>query len=286
MPASLATMNGKICLVTGATSGVGLHTALGLARRGADVILVARRRDRAEAAARWMQSTAGRDPLHILLADLSRPDEVRRLAQDVKARVSRLDVLVNDAAGIFLRRRETADGLESTFALNHLSYFLLSNLLLDLLAESAPSRVVNVASNSHWSARIEFGDLQLRRGYSPLRAYANSKLGNVWFTYELARRIAGRGVTANTLTPGFVATNLGKQNRWIRPFLSVAYCAWGKPPAAGAETPVYLAASPEVEGVSGKFFIDKRAVPSSPRSYDETDAARMWQASSELVGLG
>jgi NAD(P)-dependent dehydrogenase (short-subunit alcohol dehydrogenase family) len=280
-----ATMKGKICLVTGATSGVGLYTALGLARRGANVILVGRRQDRAEAAARLLQSTAGQDPMHILIADLSRPGEVRRLAEEVKARVTRLDVLVNDAAGIFFRRGETADGLERTFALNHLSYFLLSNLLLDLLAESAPSRVVNVASNSHWSARIEFDDLQLRRGYSPLRAYANSKLGNVWFTYELARRLAGRGVTVNTLTPGLVATNLGK-NRWTRPFLSLGYWLFGKSPASGAETPVYLAASPEVEGVTGKFFIDKAPVASSPRSYNTSEAERMWQASADLVGVG
>jgi NAD(P)-dependent dehydrogenase (short-subunit alcohol dehydrogenase family) len=144
-------MNGKICLVTGATSGVGLYTALGLARKGAEVILVGRRQDRAEAAARLLQSKAGRDPMHILLADLSRPSEIRRLAQEVMERVPRLDVLVNDAGGFFFRRGETDEGLECTFALNHLSYFLLSHLLLDLLAESAPSRVVNVASNAHWS---------------------------------------------------------------------------------------------------------------------------------------
>lgn len=280
-----ATMNGKICLVTGATSGVGLYTALGLARRGAEVILVGRRQDRAEAAARMLQSKAGRDPMHILLADLSRPDNVRRLAQEVKDLVPRLDVLVNDAGGLFFRRGETADGLERTFALNHLSYFLLAHLLLDLLTESAPSRVVNVASNAHWSARIEFDDLQLRHGYGAMRAYANSKLGNVWFTYELARRLAGRGVTVNTLTPGLVATNLGK-NRWTRPVLSLGYWLFGKSPASGAETPLYLAASPEVEGVSGKFFLDKEPVASSPRSYNASDAARMWQASAELVGVG
>lgn len=282
---SPGTMNGKICLVTGATSGVGLYTALGLARKGAEVILVGRRRDRAEAAARLLQSKAGRDPMHILLADLSRPAEIRRLAQEVMERVPRLDVLVNDAGAFFFRRGETAEGLECTFALNHLSYFLLSHLLLDLLAESTPSRVVNVASNAHWSARIEFDDLQLRHGYNPMRAYANSKLGNVWFTYEFARRLAGRGVTANTLTPGLVATNLGK-NRWTRPFLSIGYGLFGKSPAAGAETPVYLASSAEVEGVSGKFFIDKKAVPSSPRSYDATEAARMWRATAELAGVG
>lgn len=279
-------MDAKICLVTGATSGVGLFTALGLAQGGAEVVLVGRRLDRAEAAAELLEAQAGKPPRDLMTADLSGLDGVRALADQVRSRLPRLDVLVNNAGGFFLRRDETVDGLERTFALNHLSYFLLTNLLLDLLQSAPRSRVVNVASDSHRSARIHFDDLQLRRGYNPWRAYANSKLGNIWFTYELARRLSGKRITVNALTPGMVATNLGKQNLLIRPILSLGYALLGKPPVQGAETPVYLASSPEVEEVSGRYFVDKVEVPSSRQSYDEAAARRMWELSAALAGVG
>ncbi len=279
-------MDGKICLVTGATSGVGLFTALGLAQRGAEVALVGRRLDRAEAAAELLQAHGGRPPRELFTADLSSLDEVRALAEQVRRRLPRLDVLVNNAGGFFLWRGETVDGLERTFALNHLSSFLLTNLLLELLQSGPRSRIVNVASDSHRSARIRFDDLQLRQGYNPWRAYANSKLGNVWFTYELARRLSGKRITVNALTPGLVATNLGKQNLLIRPILSLGYALLGKPPVQGAETPVFLASSPDVEEVSGRYFVDKKQVPSSSQSYDEAAARQMWELSTALAGVG
>lgn len=278
-------LDGKICLVTGATSGVGLFTALGLAQKGAEVVLVGRRLDRAEAAADLLQAQAGKPPRDLFTADLSSLDAVRALADQVRRRLPRLDVLVNNAGAVFLRRDETVDGLERTFALNHLSYFLLTNLLLDVLGLAPRPRIVNVSSDAHRSARIRFDDLQLRRGYNPWRAYANSKLGNIWFTYELARRLSGKRITVNALTPGMVATNLGKQNLLIRPMLSLGYALLAKPPVQGAETPVYLASSPEVEEVSGRYFVDRAQVPSSPQSYDEAAARRMWELSAALARL-
>lgn len=278
-------MDGKICLVTGGTSGVGLYTALSLVQQGAEVALAGRRLDRAEAAAEMIQARTGKPPKHIFTADLSTLGGARALAEQAQRRLPRLDVLVNNAGGFFLWRSETADGLERTFALNHLSYFLLTNLLLDLLRASPKSRIVNVASDSHRSARILFEDLQLRRGYNPWRAYANSKLANLWFTYELARRLSGSSTTVNGLTPGMVATNLGKQNLLLRPILSVGFALLAKPPLQGAETPVYLASSADVEGLSGRYFRDRQQVASSLQSYDEAAARRMWDLSAELAGV-
>ncbi|MGH2628670.1 MAG: SDR family oxidoreductase [Anaerolineales bacterium] len=277
-------MHGKTCLVTGATSGIGLYTALGLSLLGADVGLVGRSPERIETAIQILQTRGGRPPRHVLWADLSSLSQVRLLAEQVRERLPRLDVLVNNAGGVFRRREETGDGLERTFALNHLCPFLLTHLLLERM--SSGSRIITVASDSHRSARIQFDDLQLRRGYNAFRAYANSKLGNIWFTYELARRLKEKGISANTLTPGMVSTNLGKQNIVYRPFLSLMFALFGKPPSQGAETPVFLASSPAVEGVSGRYFVDKRAVPSSPQSYDEAAARRMWEMSGELAGIG
>jgi NAD(P)-dependent dehydrogenase (short-subunit alcohol dehydrogenase family) len=220
-----------------------------------------------------------------LLADLSVQAQVRQLAADFKARYERLDVLVNNAGAIFLRRQVSADGIEMTLAVNHLAYFLLTNLLLEPLKASAPSRVVNVASNSHFGQHLDFDNLELKRGYNPLRAYGRSKLCNLYFTYELARRLKdeGTGVTVNAMHPGFVATNMGANNgRLVRFFLPLIHRN-SLTPEQGASTAVYLASSPEVEGLTGKYFVREREVASDPVSYDESAASRLWEVSERMT---
>ncbi|MBN1978270.1 MAG: SDR family oxidoreductase [Anaerolineae bacterium] len=278
-------MHGKVCLVTGGASGIGAATARALAQRGAVVVLVDRAREKGAATADQIRQQTGNPAVEFMLADLSAQEEVRRLAQEFKRRYQRLDVLVNNAGAIFPRRQESVDGIEMTFALNYLGYFLLTNLLLDTLKTSAPARIVNVSSRSHARAQINFDDLQSRAGYRGLQAYAHSKLAIVLFTYELARRLEGTGVTANALHPGLVATNFGMNNggfiglvmRLFRPsFIS---------PERGAQTSIYLATSPKVEGVTGKYFVKRKAVPSSPASYDTATASRLWQVSAAHTNL-
>jgi NAD(P)-dependent dehydrogenase (short-subunit alcohol dehydrogenase family) len=278
-------MIGKICIVTGATSGIGYQTALELADRGAEVVLIGRNRERGAAALSNIQEKTGSEKLSMLLADLSSMAEVRRLAAEIKGKCEKINVLVNNAGGMFLQRRLSSDGLEMTFALNHLSYFLLTNLLLDCLKAAAPGRVVNVSSGSHLNAFIPFDDLQSEHGYRGMRAYGQSKLGNVLFTYELARRLEGAGVTANVLHPGFVATKIGKNNGVI-----ARLATWLAQPIAlrldeGARTPVYLATSPEVADVTGKYFYMQREAPSSAASHDLESARRLWEISAELTDL-
>jgi NAD(P)-dependent dehydrogenase (short-subunit alcohol dehydrogenase family) len=218
-----------------------------------------------------------------LLADLSVQAQVRKLAEEFKSRYERLDVLVNNAAAIYFRRTVSADGIEMTFAVNHLAYFLLTNLLLDTLKASAPARVVNVASNSHRGKHLDFDNLELKRGYNPGKAYGRSKLANLYFTYELARRLVGTGVTVNAMHPGFVATNMAANNGWlVRLFLPLVHRN-SLTPEQGASTAVYLASSPDVEGVTGKYFVREREVESDPVSHDESAASRMWQVSEEMT---
>ena len=219
-----------------------------------------------------------------LLADLSSMAEVRRLAEAFKGRYGRLDVLVNNAGAIFVRRQNTVDGYEMTFALNHLSYFLLTNLLLDLLKASAPSRIVNVASDAHEGAKLDLDNLNGGRFFT-VQAYGRSKLANILFTYELARRLEGTGVTANALHPGFVATGFGANNGALtRIFMRLSHL-FALTPAQGADTVIYLASSPDVEGISGRYFVRRQAVPSSPASYDEATARRLWEISAQMTGL-
>jgi retinol dehydrogenase-12 len=278
-------MSGKVCVVTGATAGIGRMTAEGLARLGARVILVGRNPRKCAAAVSEIRQATGHSEVESLVADLSSQAEIRRLAEQVRARYPRLDVLVNNAGAYFPQRIETVDGIEMTFALNHLSYFLLTNLVLDRLLASAPARIVNVASNAHKGVRMNFDDLQGRRRYNGWFAYAQSKLANVLFTDELARRLDGTGVTANVLHPGFVASNFfeGKGPLgWI--FGQIARVV-ALSPAQGAQTSIYLASSPEVEGVSGRYFVKQKPVASSPVSRDEAAARRLWKVSEELTGL-
>jgi NAD(P)-dependent dehydrogenase (short-subunit alcohol dehydrogenase family) len=279
-------MDERIVLITGATSGIGRVTAEVLAQQGMHVVLVARSAARAEATIATIREHNSNATVEYLLADLSSQAEVRRLAAEFRARHDRLHVLVNNAGAAFFARQETADGLEMTLALNHLAPFLLTNLLLDTLRASAPARVVTVASTAHNGATITFDDLQQRRGrYRPFRVYGQSKLANILFTYELARRLEGTGVTANALHPGFVSSNFGKtqSTAWravftgLRPFMIS--------PQKGAQTSVYLATVPEIERTSGQYFAGSRPARSSPASYDAGSQQRLWAVSEQLVGL-
>lgn len=278
-------MRGETALVTGGTSGLGKETARALAEKGAELVLVGRDEEKCISTAEQIRAQTGNREVEYLVGDLSEQSEVRDLAQDFRHRYARLDVLVNNAGGFYLWRRETSDGLEMTFALNHMAYFLLTNLLVDLLIQSAPARVVNVASGSHRGVELDFDDLQAEAGYRPMRAYGRSKLANILFTYELHRRLEGTGVTSNALHPGMVATNIGSDNGWlVRLFLPLIH--WrSKRVQEGAQTIIWLAASPEVEGVSGKYFYEKRAIESARASYDEQVAERLWRRSAELTGL-
>ena len=278
-------MAGRTVLVTGGTTGIGRATALGLATMGARLAITGRDRGRAEAAAREIRA-AGGGQVDVFVADLSSQSQVRRLADEVLQSLPRIDVLVNNVGGYWNTRHVTPDGLERTFALNHLAPFLLTDLLLDRLRHSAPARVVTVASNAQAMGRIDFDDLQGERSYSGARAYNQSKLANVLFTYELARRLAGTGVTANALHPGVVSTSFGAEDPgrvqrlfvpFMRPFM--------KTPAQGAATSIHVASAPELEQVTGCYFANSSAKRSSERSYDEATAARLWQVSTDLVLL-
>jgi retinol dehydrogenase-14 len=278
-------MAGKTVLVTGGTSGIGKAAARQLAAKGARVLLVGRDPAKTEATVGEIKAASGNDAVEGLLADLSSQSSIRALAGQVIARLDRLDVLVNCAGGYWPDRRTTVDGLELTFAVNHLAYFQLTNLLLDLLKASAPARIVSVSSGAQAMGRIDFDDLQAQRGYRAQRAYQQSKLANVLFTYELARRLAGSGVTATVLHPGVTRTNFGRANKTrmrkaiglVEPFM--------RSPDEGADTVVYLAGSPEVEGVTGAYFANRKQKKSSRRSYDRAAAASLWTVSEALVGL-
>ncbi|WP_165224254.1 SDR family oxidoreductase [Aquisphaera insulae] len=276
-------MQGKVCVVTGASAGIGFITARELVRQGARVIGVGRSPERCEAAARRIREETGSRAIEYLIADLSSQADIRRLASEIRAKVPRLDVLVNNAGGIFLTRQTTVDGLELTFALNHLAYFLLTNLLLDHLKANAPARIVCVASAAHRGVRLEFDDLNGEKRYSPWRAYQRSKLANLLFVRELARRLDSSGVTVNALHPGYVKTEIFRADGirgWI---LRRAAELFAITPERGAETSIYLAVSPDVEGVSGKYFDRKRPIETSSAARDDEAAKRLWHVSEELT---
>ena len=275
-------MSSKVCLVTGANSGIGKETALALAKMNARVMMVCRDRARGEAALQEVKQQSGNTALELMLCDLSSQKSTRQFADDFKATHDRLDVLVNNA-GVYLRKRTlTTDGIESTFAINHLAYFLLTNLLLDILKRSAPSRIINVASDAHAYGKVDFENLQGEKKYGGARAYANSKLENIVFTYALARRLEGTGVTVNCLHPGAVATGIF---RALPKPLEAIIKLFTLSPEKGAETSIYLASSPDVEGVNGKYFVKKAVAKSSQSSYNEEAAHRLWDVSAQLTGL-
>jgi NAD(P)-dependent dehydrogenase (short-subunit alcohol dehydrogenase family) len=278
-------MQGKTVIVTGASSGIGLIAARRLAAMGARLLLVGRDRAKGDAALRDLKSAQPDADARFFYGDLMLMAETRRIAAELLAAAPRIDVLLNNAGAIFQRREVTSEGLERTFALNHMGYFLLTSLLLDRLKAGAPARIVNVASEAHRGAKLDFADLQIAQGYSGWRAYRRSKLANILFTRELARRLDGSGVTANCLHPGFVATGFGDNNGGIfRGVLSLGKSLMAISPEEGAKTSVYLASSPAVAGISGGYF-DKCAPrqPSKP-AQDNVAAATLWAASARLAG--
>jgi len=278
-------MRGKTCVVTGATGGIGLETAARLGALGARLVLVGRDREKGEAALARLRGGLPGVAVEMYYADLSRPGEIVRLADALLSTAPRIDVLLNNAGALFARRETTPDGLERTFALNHLGYFRLTALLRERLIASAPARVVNVASEAHRGARLDLDDLQCARSYHGWRAYRRSKLANILFTRELARRLQGTGVTANCLHPGFVATGFGDNNRGIwRLGITIGKMVAAIPVERGAETPVHLASSADVEGVSGAYFDKRRERAPDAPAQDDRAAARLWKESEKLAG--
>ena len=275
-------MQGKTVIITGATSGIGEVAAIRLAEQGARIVFTARDQARADETLAALRKANPAADHAVHMADLSRLSEMKRVGAEL-AREAQIDVLVNNAGALFNKRQETEDGLEMTFALNHMAYFVITNLLLGSLKSGA--RIVTVASNAHRGARLDFDDLQNRRGYTGFPVYSRSKLCNILFNRELARRIAGSGVTANALHPGFVATRFGDNSGGLmRTVLKVAKPIGAIPPEEGAKTIIYLASSPQVAGVSGEYFYEcKPATPTAEARNDE-DARRLWEISEQIAG--
>jgi NAD(P)-dependent dehydrogenase (short-subunit alcohol dehydrogenase family) len=279
-------MAGKLCLVTGATAGIGRVAAGALAAQGAQVIVCGRNPHKTRACAEQIRSESGNPAVEFLLADFSDLEHVRELAETFKARHTRLDVLLNNAGGFFNRQVITAYGVEMMFLVNHLAPFLLTNLLLEVLKGSAPARIVNVSSDAHHYGKLDLEDLGFKHGFFGMKGYGRSKLANILFTYELARRLEGTGVTVNALHPGHVATDIWKTNFSIfGPALKRVMSWFSLTPAQGADTLIFLATSPQVAGVTGRYFIRREAVTSSAASYDEDLARRLWQVSAGIVSL-
>ncbi len=278
-------MKNKVCMVTGATSGIGLETACALAQQGATTVVVGRNPEKGSAIISRIRNFTNNPSVDFMQADLSVQTQVRELVEKFKKSYSRLDVLVNNAGAIFLKRELSADGIEMTFALNYLNVFLLTNLLIEILKASAPARIVNVSSNMQRKAQINFEDPEGKHKYSCFMAYGQSKLCMILFTYELSRRLEGSQVTVNSLHPGTVGTNIGKNNGWIARLILPLYKLVAISPSKGAETSIYLASATELGGVTGKYFIDKKPVPSSPISYDQAVAQRLWNISETMTAL-
>ena len=278
-------MDGKVVLITGGTSGIGKAAATALAGLGAEVIVTGRNRERGEGAVEDIRSESGSDKVSLLLADLSVQAEVRRLGGEFTASHERLDVLVNNAGLILSGRIETSDGIETTLAVNHLAPFLLTNLLLDLLKRSAPSRIVTVSSEAQRQGKIDLGNLQGERRYGAFRSYGQSKLANILFTFELAERLKDTGVTANCMHPGPVNTGFGSGSQGFMPLLFRVFKPFMRRPEQGADTLVYLASSPEVEGMTGKYLSDRKVITPSKEAYDADLRERLWEASEELTVL-
>ena len=276
-------LKGKVCMVTGATAGIGIVTAKALAQQGATVIVAGRNKEKSVSTVDQIRKETGNHDVEYILADLSVQKEVRKLADDFKSKFKRLDILVNNAGAVFDKRFETADGLEMTFALNHLSYFLLTDLLLDTIKASVPSRIINVSSDAHKGAKINFDDIQGKKKYGAMRAYGQSKLANILFTYELARKLEGSGVTSNALHPGFVASSFGSNMRGAFRLILRFLQLFAMSSENGAETSIYLATSPNVANINGKYFVKKKEVRTSVESYDKNVGEKLWKVSEELT---
>jgi NAD(P)-dependent dehydrogenase (short-subunit alcohol dehydrogenase family) len=276
-------MEGKICLITGANSGIGKATAIGLAELNAKIVMLSRDQERGEIAQKEIIELTGNKDIDLLLCDLSSQESIRKFVSEFKSKYQHLNVLINNAGVMKKQGTTSTDGFEMNFAVNHLAPFLLTNLLLDILKENAPSRIINVGSAAHRMAKLDFDDLQCEnKKLRLMRIYGNSKLALTLFSYELSRRLEGTNVTVNVLHPGMIATNLGRD---MAKFSQTFGKRFFKSPREGAETSIYLASSPEVEGITGKYFIKKQQQKSSKESYDEEDAKRLWEISAKMTNL-
>lgn len=275
-------VSSKTCLITGANSGIGKVMALEIAKEGTNVIMVCRSKERGEATQKEIVNRSGNESVELMLTDLSLMKEVRNLVEEFKQKHDKLHILINNAALWPTKRLMTSEGLETQFAINHLSHFLLTNLLLDVIKSSAPARIINTSSGLHKRAKIDFDNLQAEKSYKHMRVYGQTKLENVLFTKELARRLDGTGVTVNSFTPGMTSTNLGRYMsggaKWFMRHMA-------RSPEKGASTGVYLATSPEVEGVTGKYFGDSKEMKYNKIGDDVGIAKRLWKVSEELAGL-
>jgi retinol dehydrogenase 14 len=278
-------MGGTTVLITGGTSGIGKATAVAMAAMGANVVVVGRNQERGGAAVEEIKAQSHNESVELMLADLSVQAEVRRLAEEFLERYDRLDVLVNNAGLVQSKRTETPDGIETTLAINHLAPFLLTNLLLGCLEQSAPSRVITVSSEAQRWGTMDFEDMQSRRKYRGFPVYGMTKLANIMFTYELAERLDGTGVIANCLHPGSVGTNFGQNNRGAMALFFRTFKPFMRSPEQGADTLIWLASSPEVDGVSGKYFSDRKEIEAKKVAYDPAARRRLWEISEDLTGL-
>jgi NAD(P)-dependent dehydrogenase (short-subunit alcohol dehydrogenase family) len=278
-------IRGKVVVITGATSGIGRIAAEKLAGQGARIVMVARDRERAEETLARLREAGPGVAHRVHYADLSLIADVKKVGAEIAAAEPRIDLLLNNAGSMFGLRRITAEGLERTFALNHMNYFVLTHCLRGGLIAAASARIVNTASNAHLRATLDFGDLQTKNGYVPTLAYARSKLCNILFTRELARRLAGTGVTANCLHPGFVATNFGQRDAGLFGWGLRFAMLFAARPEPGADTIVHLANAPEVAGVSGRYFYNSREIAPSAAAQDDAVAARLWQESEKIAGF-
>ncbi|MCP5100705.1 MAG: SDR family oxidoreductase [Chloroflexi bacterium] len=277
-------MVGKVCLVTGATAGIGKITATALAAQGAELIVSGRNQQKTENTVEQIKSETGNESVHYLLADFSDLQQVRDLAKSFKDQYSRLDLLVNNAGAFFNTRQETPYGVEMTFLVNHLAPFLLTNLLLETIHSSTSARIVNVSSEAHKYGSMNFEDLSFKRGYTGMKGYAQSKLANILFTYELNRRLANSDVTVNALHPGHVATDIWRTSSSVfGPVIIWVMGLFALTPEQGADNTIYLASSADVEGVTGKYFVKREPVQSTPSSYNGQIAKRVWEISESIT---
>ena len=279
-------MTSKVCLVTGANAGIGKATATGLARMGANVVMVCRSRERGEAAKAEIATDSGSQDIDLLIADLSSQGSVRKLARTFTSKYPQLHVLINNAGTISRRKRLTVDGIETQFAVNHFAPFLLTNLLLEILKASAPARIVTVASQVHSKSPLDFVDFLSDREYTASQVYRQTKLANILFTYELSRRLEGTEVTANCLHPGVIATKL--LDDYMGGSLDAGFGSGesiGDSPEEGAAVVLHVATSPDIDGISGKYFYDSSVRETAPVSYDKEHARWLWDISAELTGL-
>jgi NAD(P)-dependent dehydrogenase (short-subunit alcohol dehydrogenase family) len=279
-------MKDQICIVTGANSGIGKVSARELASKGARVIMVCRNKDKGLAALQDIKTESQSDKVELMIADLASQQEIRLLAEKLKKKFPKIHILINNAGAVNGQRTETIDKIETTFATNHLGYFLLTMLLLDNLKAAPKARIINLASQAQQSGQIYFDDLNLKNGYSSYKSYCQSKLANIMFTYELARRLKSTLVTVNCVHPGVVRTGFGMNLKGTLKVLLKLFSPLMRTPEKGAETVVWLASSPEVEGITGKYFTDKKEIKSKPVSYDLQACKQLWEVSETMTGLG